>query len=350
MFRRLSEALPLSEASILALRPALNAPVLNVDFLPVGPARGAVVVFGEEWGGIGVAIGIRSNESGQVAVFRNQESFEPEVAVASVLEPALAEAERMGFLFDEDMLSLPQGRSQAMALWGRLMGEIEMPPPPRSVPPEPAATESIRDLPLRSVEPAEAAIDVDELVLDDLAMDLAAEIPLDLDLEAEIDEARFSAIEEKPDERTFELVVEAVVSEVAPAPDELLPSSKPVERRTARSRNPTAKRAKSAKGEAVAARTAALPPVMDRRRPDAVDPAATPPVREGAGGSVPAAKRLSKFRHAEAASESADAARAAQNETTSGGEALGRIPLVRVKRGRDGSKRVPYLARLLSNF
>ena len=39
MLRRISEPLALSEASLLALRPALNAPVLNVDFLPVGPAR-----------------------------------------------------------------------------------------------------------------------------------------------------------------------------------------------------------------------------------------------------------------------------------------------------------------------
>ncbi|MEM9177140.1 MAG: hypothetical protein AAGC67_18130, partial [Myxococcota bacterium] len=147
MFRRLSEPLPLSEASLLALRPALNAPVLNVGFLPVGPARAAIVAFGEEWGGIGLALGIRSNESGQVAVFRNQESIEPDVAVATALEPILAEAERMGFLFDEDMVASVAdgtGRVQAMELWGRLMGELELPPAPRAVPAEPAARESIR--------------------------------------------------------------------------------------------------------------------------------------------------------------------------------------------------------------
>ena len=81
MFRRLSEPLPLSEASLLALRPALNAPVLNVGFLPVGPARAAIVVFAEEWGGIGLALGIRSNEAGRVAVFRNQESIAPDVTI-----------------------------------------------------------------------------------------------------------------------------------------------------------------------------------------------------------------------------------------------------------------------------
>ena len=76
MFRRSSEPLALSEASLLALRPALNAPVLNTDFLPVGPARAAIVVFAEEYGGIGLAIGVRSNEGGQIAVFRNQTSID----------------------------------------------------------------------------------------------------------------------------------------------------------------------------------------------------------------------------------------------------------------------------------
>lgn len=131
MLRRISEPLALSEASLLMLRPALNAPVLNVDFLPVGPARAAIVVFAEEYGGIGLALGIRSTEGGQVAVFRNREAIEELSPLAESLEPALAEAERMGFLFDEDMIdSVPggEGRAQATALWADLMGEIAMPP------------------------------------------------------------------------------------------------------------------------------------------------------------------------------------------------------------------------------
>jgi len=142
MFRRLSEPLPLSEASLLALHPALNAPVLNVAFLPVGPARAAIVAFAEEWGGIGLALGIRSRGGAQVAVFRNQESIEPDVSVATSLEPILAEAERMGFLFDEDMVAAAtddQGRTRALALWGRLMGEPDE-PEVNALPPQASAT------------------------------------------------------------------------------------------------------------------------------------------------------------------------------------------------------------------
>ena len=174
----MSEALPLSEASLLAVRPALNAPVLNVGFVPVGPARAAIVVFAEEWGGIGFALGIRSNEGGQVVVFRNQESIEPEVPISDVLEPVLAEAERMGFLFDEDMLDTkPAGLSRelAMALWGRLMGEIDLPPAPRAVRAEPATTESIFD---RSDGPASF---LTEFVLHEVAEGEHPEISLDLE-------------------------------------------------------------------------------------------------------------------------------------------------------------------------
>ena len=243
MFRRLSEPLPLSEASVLAMRPALNAPVLNVGFLPVGPARAAIVAFGEEWGGIGLALGIRSNEGGQVAVFRNQESIEPDVSIAAALEPALAEAERMGFLFDEDMVeATADGRNRALALWGRLMGELELPEPPRAVPRQPATSESIRPLPDRvafapTAPTAPAASP--EVLLDDIAEIEPVEISLELE---------------------------------APV--------------------------------------------------------------------------LAKFRHADAAVAPADR----DPGDTRGGNPLGRIPLVRVRKERDGTKRTPYLARLLSSF
>ncbi len=130
MFRHSSEPLALSEASLLVLRPALNAPVLNTEFLPVGPARAAIVVFAEEYGGIGLAIGVRSNEGGQIAVFRNQEPIDASTKLCDAIEPALASAERMGFLFDEDIVENSpggQGRVEAMSLWAGLMGELETP-------------------------------------------------------------------------------------------------------------------------------------------------------------------------------------------------------------------------------
>ena len=333
MFRRLSEPLPLSEASILALRPALNAPVLNVDFLPVGPARAAIVVFGEEWGGIGVAIGIRSNEGGQVAVLRNRESIEPDVAVSSALEPALAEAERMGFLFDDDMMAegtAGQGRSQATALWGRLMGELAMPSSPAGDASEAAASANARELPPRpGSEAAEVTEQIEvleafpELVLDDLAAGDEGEFDLDLDLEVSATD-----LAEAANERTaFELLVEADPAALEPtAARQASPSPPESEPESARDRaRATARR---------------RPKVSVPGRPEPEAPRADP---------VPSQPSLSKFRHLELpAGRGADA-----NEATSNGEAgsaLGRIPLVRVKRGRDGSRRVSTLARLLASF
>lgn len=331
MFRRLSEPLPLSEASILALRPALNAPVLNVDFLPVGPARAAIVVFGEEWGGIGVAIGIRSNEGGQVAVFRNRESIEPDVAVSSALEPALAEAERMGFLFDEDMMAegtAGQGRSQATALWGRLMGELDMPSVPKVATTEAVVPEAAHELPPRpgsrsaeATEPIQAVEAFPELVLDDLAAGDEGEFDLDLDLDLDL-EASASGLAEIANEQTaFELLVEAE----PPAPDS------------------------AAKQAPVAAREKAAGRGRSRRRKPTVVPGRpepeAPPV-----DPVPSQPSLSKFRHLE---PSAGRPGEDVNEITAsgeGGSALGRIPLVRVKRGRDGNRRVSSLARLLASF
>ncbi|MEZ4333528.1 MAG: hypothetical protein R3F35_17365 [Myxococcota bacterium] len=181
MFRRLSEPLPLSAASLLLFRPALNAPVLNVGWLPIGPARAAVVVFAEEYGGIGVALGLRAIEAGQLAVVRNQESIDFDVPIAEALEPLLAEAERMGFLFDEDLLeTLPgdRGRSQAMTLWAELMGELDALIPPRLDELAPEEVEDREDdedasgplSPSLAVEEAQYP----ELILDDVA-------PLELD-------------------------------------------------------------------------------------------------------------------------------------------------------------------------
>jgi hypothetical protein len=258
MFRRSSEALALSEASLLALRPSLNTPVLNTDFLPVGPACAAIVVFAEEYGGIGLAIGVRSNEGGQIAVFRNQEPIDASTRITDALEPALATAERMGFLFDEDLIESVhegQGRTQAMALWGGLMGELEMPVPPTT-------NELVGNSPDDSAT-SYSGLDatVPELLLDDVAPLESPEISLDLDNELQ---TSASGARPKPARQAL-----SKFRNESPAPKEntAVPKDEP-----------------------------------DEPGPETVDPGST----------------------------------------------LGRIPLRRVRRG--GSKRVPFLARLLSSF
>jgi hypothetical protein len=289
------------------MRPALNAPVLNVGFLPVGPARAAIVVFAEEWGGMGLALGIRSNEGGQVAVFRNQESIEPDVSIPAALEPALAEAERMGFLFDEEMVesastSAGQGRAQAMALWGRLMGELDLPPSARIVKTEPAASEPIMDLPDRPAPVVaipeapsrlpEAPSPLPELVLDDLATVEMSEITLEL--------------------------------EAAPVADASEPAV------------------------AADAPLAAEPLVLN----ELVDePSVALPRRASTERAAPPKPALSRFRESDPRpSTTRSAGSAAPEGATDSGSQLGRIPLVRVRREGAGPKRVPYLARLLSSF
>lgn len=353
MFRRLSEPLPLSEAGLLALRPALNAPVLNVEFLPVGPARGAVVAFAEEWGGIGLALGIRANESGQVAVLRNQESIEPDVPVERALESILAEAERMGFLFDEDMVGDAQGRHQALALWGRLMGEIEQPPPPRAAAPEPAARESILVSegpppshplpPARPVEntsadggPPSAARPAAELMLDDRVPE-------------------------------FDLGVEGVVVSTGPVADDsqptqpirTQPSPPPVVERRAQASPPAA--APAAKASSPAPNAAPAPPQPARsaapkappaRVAKAKTPAKAPveavspaPPAPAPAPEAPPQQKLSKFRHVD---EAVAASLAKPGEESSQANQLGRIPIVRLR--KEAPKRAPTIARLLASF
>ena len=300
MFRRLSEPLPLSEASLLALRPALNAPVLNIESLPVGPARAAIVVFAEEYGGIGLALGVRSDEGGQVAVFRNQEPIEASTKIADALEPALANAERMGFLFDEDIVeNTPdgEGRALAMALWGRLMGELDVPAPgPGGALSSGSVTggEVISDTADRLASSASSAVsEVPELLLDDLAALELEEISLELD-------------------------------------DELMPAAAEAEQTRA---------------------DLEISQTTERLIPDGAMPERPAPAK-GVAEPMPTDQRLSKFRNEPAVEAGVGAAGKRSSIDAEGmgdaGSELGRIPLVRVR--REGTKRLPFLARLLSSF
>jgi len=125
MFRFSSETLPLSEACLQTLCPSLNSPVVNIDELPVAPAQAAIVVYAEEYGDLILAIGLRSLESGQVALFKYRDALHSPEQVPMAVESARAFAEGMGFLFDDDMLEVDpsMGRHHALLHWNQLMGE-----------------------------------------------------------------------------------------------------------------------------------------------------------------------------------------------------------------------------------
>jgi hypothetical protein len=373
MFRRLSEPLPLSEASLLLLRPAMNAPVLNVGYLPVGPARAAVVAFAEEYGGVGIALGIRSNESGQLAVIRNQESIDFDVRIVDALEPLLAEAERMGFLFDEDMLQATPGyagRSHAMVHWAGLMGGMESLLPLRS--PEPVTTAEAEDA--ETAGPLSPSLAVGEsqypeLILDDVApLVLAggegagASAPVDdetfeadpgADLESDLEED----LEEDLDGTLDDVLDEAMADGLGVDLDEegsdwddedsLLDELDLTE--------PTA--------PVLAARSAAVPKVVPPAAPPSPAAAAEVPLPpQAVAPRMPEAPEapirpappapppvvLSKFRHPGGLAPGTVARRRKSEVGTDRSAELARIPIVRVR--REVEKKVPFLARLLSSF
>lgn len=361
MFRRLSDPLPLSEASLLLLRPAMNAPVINVGYLPVGPARAALVAFGEEYGGIGIALGIRSNESGQVAVLRNQESIDFDVPLVDALEPLLARAERMGFLFDENLLEATPGalgRTRAMAHWADLMGGLENLLPPPEFEDAPSAPDD--DGPVGPLSPSQAIEEgqYPELLLDDVA-------PLVLD---DGEDLGFEGIEDEDDFLLddADLGVPDISEPAAPAPAAAAPERPDVVLTAALD-----------PAEALIDEhdlTQPTAPIASARRVPAVEPPAPPP--KAAAVDAPAAARvelaapvrpqalLSKFRQEAPVVRRAAAPSAARSVVRSrpprpvGGESeagadrtaeLARIPIVRVRRDRV-PPRVSLLARLLSSF
>jgi hypothetical protein len=111
-----------------ALHLSLNTPVIAISELPVGPARAGIAVCEDPTGAFGLEIAIRALRTGQVIAYAPAaEPFEPGDAA---LDAALAFAEGMGFLFDDDELASPgRGPAQAAALWSELVEEGPQPAP-----------------------------------------------------------------------------------------------------------------------------------------------------------------------------------------------------------------------------
>lgn len=121
MFKVRSEPLLLSEAGLYGLCVSLNTPVLNIEELPVGPARAAVVLYDGGYGSLGLAVAVRSIETRQVAVFAYQGVLDMQTETTRAMEDATSFSERMGFLFDDDIVAgSTNGRTRALKLWGEL--------------------------------------------------------------------------------------------------------------------------------------------------------------------------------------------------------------------------------------
>jgi hypothetical protein len=124
--------------ALRALHVSLNAPVIAIEDLPVGPARAAIALQDADHGGASLLLALRSQRTGQLACFAPDETPLTDASAQIALDGALSFAESMGFLFDGD--AIPElgedGPGAAAQSWNELLG-IEAPEPETL--PEPAA-------------------------------------------------------------------------------------------------------------------------------------------------------------------------------------------------------------------
>jgi hypothetical protein len=133
MFLPNSAVPSVAEASIQALCPSLNTPVLNIEQLPVGPARAAILLFGGDYGNVCLAVGVRSLETSEVVIFNYQGDACDFSSVGAAVGAALSFAEGMGFLFEDDLIASggANGRERAMRIWESLSRATEADPDER---------------------------------------------------------------------------------------------------------------------------------------------------------------------------------------------------------------------------
>ncbi len=315
MFARTQDSPVLSELCLQHFCVSLNAPVLDFEGLPVATARAAIVVFSEEYGDLAAALAVRSLEGGEVAIFRYRGQPPRHDQSGRVLEQALTWGEGLGFLFDDDLVATrgADGRAEALDYWIRLTGdgagladdrasaEVDLGDPLDLEPPQDAMLPSMEDL----LEPA------DEL----------------LSLTDEVDDA-------DADSSNSLLTDSAILAPVLDLEELSLKGAGGA----------------SSTGPEQAARPA-VPPIAVGRQ-DAELPEQAEPVVEAMDLEVaieePPAPDLTKFRRA-LDPEAEGAARPTNVETGEGGNQLGRIPIVRLRKGRDPS-RPSHVARLLASF
>jgi len=158
--------------NIRSLHLSLNAPVIAIDELPVGPARAGVALWELPEGGLHLEIAIRSLRTGEVVAVATDVAPDDSAEGGAAVEAALSYAEGMGFLFDEDEVGAAGGEAadKAGALWCDLVEEI--PERARATEsataaerPTPAsAEEAVREVPVRESGSDAAPIEVEHAV------------------------------------------------------------------------------------------------------------------------------------------------------------------------------------------
>ncbi|MEN8158925.1 MAG: hypothetical protein ABFS41_02505 [Myxococcota bacterium] len=135
-FLRRTQPLALGVGQLRGLRLSLNTPVVATSDLPVGPARAAILVHQEPKRGLGLTVGVRSLGCGSVALYGLEGAISPEAAGEGI-DAALAFAEGMGFLFDDELIDeTPESRKKALARWKDAIGDGDESAPPVATEPE----------------------------------------------------------------------------------------------------------------------------------------------------------------------------------------------------------------------
>jgi len=137
----------LAGSGLRALHVALNSPVVAVASLPNGPASAAVALDGD-----GAMVCLRSIRSGRTLFFASSEEVGSDQLA---LDAAISFAESMGFLLDDDEVSL-RGPEAAAQLWQEICGDALPPAASEDAPAHgaaPRASEPWLDALVRAVVP-----------------------------------------------------------------------------------------------------------------------------------------------------------------------------------------------------
>jgi hypothetical protein len=146
------------EGELRTLHLSLNAPVIAIDDLPVGPARAGIALGAEPSGSLFVRIAVRSLRSGEVVRYAPASDPNGEDQAALALEAGLSFAEGMGFLFDdEEAAASVDEPGRAAAAWRELVGDASG-DSDFDAAAEPPALDLVHEIPVRSDLPAEAEV------------------------------------------------------------------------------------------------------------------------------------------------------------------------------------------------
>ena len=123
MFMPSSTHSAVRENAIVAFCTALNTPVVNIEDIEVGPARAAILLSADDYGGLSLQVRVSLISSSDGVTFRFQDDPNLLGTHTAAIEAALSFAEGMGFLFDEDLVASggPSGRGRALRIWSSLI-------------------------------------------------------------------------------------------------------------------------------------------------------------------------------------------------------------------------------------